>query len=145
MAEFLGFDHIDTRVRSLAAVEQFYDRLMPEIGLPDKQFFHVDASGEWNAVKAGGAYNTIEYHEKPAPGGIAHFIGFIEDPAMKPTSTRIAFRVRSVTDLDRWVEFLRGIGACNIEPSSSYTDYPAVFFEDPAGTKLEVVARKPGA
>jgi len=144
MAEFLGFDHVDTRVRSMAAVEAFYDRLMPELGLPNKELHYVDASGEWTPVKAGDKYNTIEYHEKPPPGGIAHFIGFIEDPAMKPTSTRIAFRVRSVAELDRWVEFLRGIGAKTVEPSPSY-EYPAVFFEDPAGTKLEVVAREPGA
>jgi len=31
-ADFLGFDHADVRVASLAAVEAFYDALMPELG-----------------------------------------------------------------------------------------------------------------
>jgi catechol 2,3-dioxygenase-like lactoylglutathione lyase family enzyme len=141
MADFLGFDHVDTRVRSLAAVEAFYDNLMPAIGLPDKQRHNVDATGNWSRAKPGEQYNTIEYHERSSDRRPAHFIGFIEDPAMKPVSTRIAFRIASVAELDRWVALLGRIGACNIEPSSSYEDWPAVFFEDPAGTKLEVVGR----
>jgi catechol 2,3-dioxygenase-like lactoylglutathione lyase family enzyme len=141
MPQFLGFDHVDTRVRSLAAVEAFYDSLMPEIGLPEKDCHVVDAAGTWRRAEPGENYNTIEYHEKPADGRPAHFMGFIEDPTMKPVSTRIAFRVASVGELDRWITFLGRIGACNIEPCSSYEDWPAVFFEDPAGTKLEVVER----
>jgi catechol 2,3-dioxygenase-like lactoylglutathione lyase family enzyme len=142
MPQFLGFDHVDTRVRSLTAVEAFYDRLMPEIGLPEKDCHIVDAAGNWRRAAPGESYNTIEYHEKPPDGRPAHFIGFIEDPAMKPVSTRIAFRIASVGELDRWIALLGRIGACNIEPCSSYEDWPAVFFEDPAGTKLEVVARE---
>jgi hypothetical protein len=38
---------------------------------------------------------------------------------------------------------LEDAGACNIEPSAEMSAYPAVFFEDPAGTKLELVARRP--
>src|ERR1700674_537282 len=143
MADFLGFDHVDTRVCSLAAVEAFYDKLMPEIGLPDKECHNVDATGAWSRAKPGEQYNTIEYHEKPSDRQPAHFIGFIEDPAMKPVSTRIAFRIASVGELDRWVALLGRIGARNVEPSSSLEDWSAVFFEDRAGTKLEVVARKP--
>jgi hypothetical protein len=145
MADFLGFDHVDTRVRSLVAVEAFYDKLMPEIGLPDKQCHKVDASGAWSRAKPGEPYNTVEYHEQSSDGRPAHFIGFIEDPAMKPVSTRIAFRVASVSELDRWVALLGRIGARNVEPPASYEDWPAVFFEDPAGTKLEIVAREPGS
>ena len=140
MAEFLGFDHVDTRVRSLAAVEAFYDKLMPEIGLPDKDYHHVDGAGNWQRAESGGSYNTVEYHEKQANGSSPHFMGIIEDPAMKPVLTRIAFRVASLVELDRWVELLGRIGALNIERSAS--DWPAVFFEDPAGTKLEIVARE---
>jgi catechol 2,3-dioxygenase-like lactoylglutathione lyase family enzyme len=139
--DFLGFDHVDTRVRSLAAVEAFYDKLMPEIGLPDKDCHNVDAAGVWSRAKPGESYNTVEYHEKAADGRPAHFMGLIEDPAMKAVSTRIAFRVASISELDRWVALLGRIGACNIEPSASFEDWPAVFFEDPAGTKLEIVAR----
>ncbi|MBV8163524.1 MAG: VOC family protein [Candidatus Eremiobacteraeota bacterium] len=141
MPQFFGFDHVDTRVRSLTAVEAFYDKLMPEIGLPEKDYHIVDAAGNWRRVQPGEHYNTVEYHEKSENRQPAHFMGFIEDPAMQPVSTRIAFRIGSVGDLDRWVTLLGRIGARNIEPSSSYEDWAAVFFEDPAGTKLEIVAR----
>jgi catechol 2,3-dioxygenase-like lactoylglutathione lyase family enzyme len=143
MPKFLGFDHVDTRVRSLAAVEAFYDKLMPELGLPRKRHSFVDGNGDWLEVKPDGTYNVAEYFEAPEPGQSARFIGFIEDPSMQPTLTRIAFRVASVAELDRWVKLLERLGARNIEPSSSYEEYPAVFFEDPAGTKLEVAAPKP--
>jgi catechol 2,3-dioxygenase-like lactoylglutathione lyase family enzyme len=142
MPQFLGFDHVDTRVRSLTAVEAFYDKLMPEIGLPEKDCHIVDVAGDWRRAGPGENYNTIEYHEKPSDQRPAHFIGFVEDPAMKPISTRVAFRIASVDELDHWISLLGRIGACNIEPSSSYEDWPAVFFEDPAGTKLEIVARE---
>ena len=143
MSDFLGFDHVDTRVRSLAAVEAFYDELMPVIGLPEKDYHVVSAAGDWTRAKQGEKYNTVEYHEKPADGSPAHFMGFIEDPSMTPVSTRIAFRIAGDSDLEHWISLLRRIGACNIEPSSSYEDWPAIFFEDPAGTKLEIVARTP--
>ena len=142
MPQFLGFDHVDTRVRSLAAVEPFYDKLMPEIGLPEKDCHIVDAAGDWSKASPGEKYNTVEYHEKRSDGIPAHFMGFIEDPSMTPVFTRIAFRIASIGDLDRWIAFLGGIGARNIEPSSSYEDWAAVFFEDPAGTRLEIVARE---
>jgi catechol 2,3-dioxygenase-like lactoylglutathione lyase family enzyme len=141
MPEFLGFDHIDTRVRSLAAVEPFYDRLMVRLGLPTKKHSYVNEAGDWHSLDAGQRYNAAEYFESRQPDRAVFFIGFIEDPAMRPVLTRIAFRVPAPLDVDQWVRFLREIGAMNIEPSASMEEYPAIFFEDPAGTKLEVVAR----
>lgn len=144
LPQFFGFDHVDTRVRSLGAVEAFYDKLMPELGLPDKDCHVVSADGEWRRAEAGERYNTVEYHEQRSDGQPAHFMGIIEDPSMQPVLTRIAFRIGSeISGLGRWITFLRSIGACNIEPCSSFDDWPAVFFEDPAGTKLEIVARGP--
>jgi catechol 2,3-dioxygenase-like lactoylglutathione lyase family enzyme len=143
MSGFLGFDHIDTRVKSLAAVEPFYDRLTAELGLPRKKHSYVDEAGDWHELDAGRQYNVAEYFEEPQPDRAVFFIGFIEDPAMRPVLTRIAFRVPAPLDVDHWVRFLGEIGALNIEPSSSIEEYPAIFFEDPAGTKLEVAARKP--
>jgi len=139
---FAGFDHIDTRVRSLKAVEAFYDRLMPELGLSEKSYSYVDDGGEWNDSDANSNYNTVEYHEPALPGQAVRFIGFIEDPAMKATDTRIAFQIPDPAQLTRWQELLQAIGAVNIEPSATPT-YPALFFEDPAGTKLELCARSP--
>jgi len=138
---FLGFDHIDTRVRSIKSVEPFYDRLLPALGLTEKRLAFVDANGEWHDADAG-RYNTVEYYEPPQAGRAAFFIGFIEDAAMQPVGTRIAFRI-AAGELDRWLKDLKTIGGCKIELSEEPVDYPAIFFEDPSGTKLELVARKP--
>ena len=142
MATFEGFDHIDTRVRSLSSVEAFYDTLMPQLGLSEKRFAHVDAHGDWDEPSAGKAYNAVEYYEPSVVGHIPRFIGLIEDRAMTPTLTRIAFRVATPQDLPRWDQILRAAGAANIQWSASDL-YPAIFFEDPAGTKLELVSRRP--
>jgi catechol 2,3-dioxygenase-like lactoylglutathione lyase family enzyme len=141
-ASFLGFDHVDTRVRSVKAVESFYDQLMPKLGLECKRYCQVDTAGEWHDSSVDQPYNTVEYYEDVAAGSISRFIGFVEDKNMRPTFTRIAFRVSAPLDIPRWSAFLAEIGAMNIEPTTS-DDYPAVFFEDPAGTKLEICARKP--
>jgi catechol 2,3-dioxygenase-like lactoylglutathione lyase family enzyme len=141
---FLGYDHVDARVPSIARVEPFYDRLMPELYLAEKRYAHVSADGEWHDVSDERPYNAVEYHEEaPAPGDRASFfIGFIEDPATVPTSTRIAFRIPCEADLIHWHAMLLAIGARAIEWSDG-EDYPAIFFEDPCGTKLEVCARRP--
>lgn len=140
---FFGFDHVDTRVKSLKAVEAFYDRLMPELGLPRKLHSHVDELGEWRPPSDDRPYNTVEYFEEASGGDVCRFIGFIEDANMLPTLTRIAFRTQAPLDVDYWRSFLDSIGAVNIEPSAS-DDYPAIFFEDPSGTRLEICARKRG-
>ena len=139
---FFGFDHIDTRVRSVKAVEPFYDKLMPELGLPRKRHAHVDAKGDWHEASEERPYNTIEYYEETTAGTTPFFIGFSEDVGMQPTLTRIAFRIESAADLNRWRALLVSIGAANIEDSASQ-EYPAIFFEDAAGTKLEICARPP--
>ena len=138
---FLGIDHIDTRVKSVAAVESFYDRLMPELGLTVKRKAYVDAAGEWLDADSQ-RYNAIEYHEPEKPGEVSRFIGFIEDPLMQPALTRIAFRLETREELPRWVDLLKAAGAMKIEWSADMDSYPAIFFEDPAGTKLELLAKR---
>lgn len=140
--EFLGFDHIDTRVTSLRVVQPFYDQLLPELGLTRKNYGYVDEGGEWCDAPDGVAHNVVEYCEPKKRGAAARFIGIIEDRNMTPVLTRIAFRIASEDDLGLWRERLVMMGARNIEPSAS-PDYPAVFFEDPCGTKLELCARRP--
>jgi hypothetical protein len=140
MKPFLGFDHVDVRVVSIAAVEAFYDRLMPELGLLHKRFCYVDADGEWHDASPERPYNTVEYYEERGESGSARFIGFIENTSIRPVPTRIAFRVTR-DSLDDWVAKLRTFGAVNVEPSSNLEAYPAVFFEDPCGTRLEICGR----
>jgi len=138
----MGFDHIDTRVASVAAVEPFYDRLMPLLGFTLKKPSFVDAEGNWSAVGPDEPYNTIEYYAPAGEGSATFFIGFIERADTPTTWTRIAFRVTDATDTE-WPTILREIGAKKIEPSEDMNAYPAIFFEDPGGTKLELVSRRP--
>jgi len=141
--DFLGFDHADVRVASLAAVEAFYDALMPELGLPEKSYGYVDPNGDWHAPTEEHPYNTVEYHETLVPGESEHFIGFTEDRTMEATATRIAFRVATVADVERLRERVRELGAREIEVNDDFVAYPAVFFRDPGGTAIEICARWP--
>jgi catechol 2,3-dioxygenase-like lactoylglutathione lyase family enzyme len=137
---FAGYDHVDCRVRSLAAVEAFYDALMPELGLPRKRFSYVDDSGEWHEASADHRYNAVEFFEEANPDRATFFVGFIERGDHVPGATRVAFRVERSRLLE--IEsLLERIGARLVERSADFEEYPAVFFEDPAGTKLEIVAR----
>ncbi len=140
---FFGFDHLDTRVKSLAVVERFYDLLMPALGLPRKRYIFIDGE-DWNEVTSNDIYNALEYLEAKIPGKISSFMGVIEDIHMQPTMTRIAFRAADASILKQWERFLREIGAHKVELSEEMEIYPAVFFEDPAGTKLEICARLRG-
>jgi catechol 2,3-dioxygenase-like lactoylglutathione lyase family enzyme len=140
--DFLGFDHIDCRVSSLAAVEAFYDRLMPELGLTSKREMHVDAEGEWFAASPERPCNTVEYYEAPRQDRARFFMGIIEKPDHVPTHSRIAFRVTHERMLTLEAS-LKKMGAANVARSNDMEQYPAIFFEDAAGTKLEIVARLP--
>jgi hypothetical protein len=144
MHKFPGFDHIDMRVPSLIAVEPFYDALLPLLGLTFKKQAHVDAAGDWHEPGPGRAANASEYYETAEPGNAACFIGIIEDATMTVTRTRVAFRV-APAELPGWEQRLRDLGARNVERSADLEAYPAIFFEDPLGTRLEVSARKPRA
>lgn len=136
---FLGFDHIDARVPDVSAVEPFYDQLMPLLGLTRKRVAFVNGD-DWQEDPPD-AHNTIGYIEERADGP-SHFINFVEDSHMNPVLTRIAFRVAASADFDQWVRELEAMGAHNVEKCADMDAYPAVFFEDPCGTKLELCGRK---
>jgi len=140
--EFLGFDHVDCRVASLAAVEAFYDALMPELGLTIKREMHVDADGEWFPASAEHPCNTVEYFEPPRQDRATFFMGIIEKPGHPPAHSRIAFRVTNERML-ALESRLKEMGAAQVERSEDIEQYPAIFFEDAVGTKLEIVARLP--
>jgi catechol-2,3-dioxygenase len=141
--QYLGVDHVDLRVRSLPAVEAFYDGFLPRLGLVTKSYSFVDEQGEWHACEAGHPYNTVEYSEERRPGQPQRFIGIIEDRTMQPTRTRLAFCVATRDDVARWREHLLELGARDIETEADFEAYPAVFFNDPGGTRLEICARRP--
>jgi catechol 2,3-dioxygenase-like lactoylglutathione lyase family enzyme len=120
------YDHVDHRVRSLAAVRPFYDALMPALGYAD--------------IRAG--RTAVEYYRGAESD---QFFGIHEHPAHAPSDTRVAFAAPTRVDVDRIGELLRSINARAIEGPEDCLDYTqpyyAVFFEDPEGNKLEVCCR----
>ncbi len=137
-SEFFGFDHIDCRVRSLAAVESFYDELLPRLGLTEKRYAYIDSNGGWH--REFDTYNVIEYYEPEHPTKPRRFIGFIEDPLHRKNDTRIAFRV-PLASLSALAEVAMQLGAEQLAWSDAMESHPAFFFEDPAGTRLEIIGR----
>jgi catechol 2,3-dioxygenase-like lactoylglutathione lyase family enzyme len=122
-------DHIDLRVKDLAAARKFYSKLMPALG------FTCDRSDEeWGTFYSVG-------RDKPS-----EFFGFTEDPHHQPNGTRIAFWADTRKDVDRIAELVREVGGKNLEgpevcPGYS-PGYYAFFFDDPDGNKLEICCRE---
>jgi catechol 2,3-dioxygenase-like lactoylglutathione lyase family enzyme len=137
----LGLDHADIRVPSIAAVEAFYDAVLPPLGLTTKSESHVAPDGEWHDVDATRPRNAIEYGTPASADSIGWFVGFIEDDGMVPTATRIAFALDSEKDLAAVETIVREAGARVVEWSID-AGYPALFFQDPIGTRLEICARR---
>jgi hypothetical protein len=142
---FEGFDHVDLRVPALRDVEPFYDRFFPELGLSRKAYIFIErtpAGDDWRDVTADDRYNALEYHEEPVSGKPSRFISLVEAAQTAVTGTRIAFRLASIAALEDWEGRLWAVGAGNIERSEDMESYPALFFEDPSGTKLELCVRR---
>jgi len=137
--EFRGFDHIDLRVPVLGVVEAFYDAFLPRLGLTGKKYSWVEFGGSSWTDATPERYNTVEYYEEGVDGRLTHFVGIIEESSAQPARGRIAFAVDADT-LDEWERVLPEIGAREIERGGP--SYPALFFTDPLGTRLEVCARR---
>jgi len=120
------FDHIDLRVPSLPAVESFYRRLLPALG------FSQDLT----------VPGWLQYYAPES--GVTEFFGVTESPAHVPNENRIAFWAADKAEVDRLAALLVEIGAQNIEGPGydEGPDYYAVFFEDPAGNRLEICHRE---
>jgi catechol 2,3-dioxygenase-like lactoylglutathione lyase family enzyme len=119
------FDHIDLRVLDLALVTDFYRRLLPALG-----FNRELTVPDWLQYYADG-------------DGATEFFGVTESRAHVPNENRIAFWASSVAEVDDIARLLHEIGARTIE-GPDYDESPgnyAVFFEDPAGNRLEVCYR----
>jgi catechol 2,3-dioxygenase-like lactoylglutathione lyase family enzyme len=135
---FHGFDHIDLRVPSLAAVESFYAWLLPKLGLTRKTYAYVDPGGDWHEGNQE-RYNAVEWYEEDVSGRRPLFLGVIEDQDMPVVRTRIAFRIASRGEFAAWETALREAGARTIE--IEVREHSAsLFFADPVGTRLELVA-----
>jgi catechol 2,3-dioxygenase-like lactoylglutathione lyase family enzyme len=119
------FDHIDLRVPDLDLVSDFYRKLLPVLGF--KQDLTVP---DW-----------LQYYAEG--DGATEFFGVTESRTHVSNENRIAFWASSIDEVNGIARLLREIGARNIE-GPDYEDSPAyyaVFFEDPAGNRLEVCHR----
>ena len=138
---FGGFDHVDMRVPALGAVERFYDELARRLGLTGKRYSNVEFGGASWTEGTPDSYNTVEYYEEHVHGRRPLFFGVIEETGAQPARSRLAFAVEPET-LDEWMSALESIGARDVERETDES-YPAIFFTDPLGTRLEVCARPP--
>ncbi|MDQ6768049.1 MAG: hypothetical protein M3Z41_09610 [Candidatus Eremiobacteraeota bacterium] len=124
----MGFvSHIDFRVPNAAAVLPFYDALFAVLGLRE--------GPTRTALKSYARWDT--------EGVRTEWFNLYEDPASKPSATRIAFRVDSRDKVDEVFESIRPY-AKNIEGPESVErtgplnmSYYGVFFEDVFGNKFE--------
>ena len=140
---FGGFDHVDMRVPALGAVERFYDELARRLGLTGKRYCNVEFGGASWSEGTPEAYNAVEYFEENVRGRRALFFGVIEETGAQPARSRLAFAVERES-LAEWPRALHEIGARDVEHEDD-EPYPAIFFTDPLGTRLEVCARPPRA
>ena len=117
------YDHIDLRVPSLAAVENFYRQLLPALGFTREQDIE-----DW-----------LQFEDESG----AQFFGITESPSHRANENRIAFHARDTAEVDRLAAIARAAGALNLEGPMDYEEnYYAVFFEDPCGNRFEVCHRK---
>ena len=119
------FDHIDLRVPDLDSVREFYGALLPRLGFTED----MNIPG-WLQFCAKG-------------NGPTEFFGVTQSPGHTPNENRVAFVASSMAEVEEIAQILREIGARNIEgPSHEDSEaYYGVFFEDPAGNRLEVCYR----
>ena len=119
------FDHIDLRVPDLDAVRPFYRRLLPALGFTEEVSWP-----DWLQFVSAGE-------------GATEFFGVTEAIGHVPNENRIAFWAANLKEVDTVAKLLPEIGAKNIEGPEFYECdfYYVVFFEDPAGNRLELCHR----
>jgi catechol 2,3-dioxygenase-like lactoylglutathione lyase family enzyme len=132
-------DHIDLRVRDLAAAAPFYRALLPALGFTREVFIE-----DWLQFEAPGDPPAETSGAASAPA--AQFFGLTEDPAHQPNATRVAFRADSPARVDQLAALVARLGARHLEgPGLEAPGYYAVFFDDPSGNRLEIVHRAASA
>jgi catechol 2,3-dioxygenase-like lactoylglutathione lyase family enzyme len=130
------FDHVRLSVRDIGRSERFYDPVMRCLGYARRP--RDDDGVAWGAPAARGQIQWFiltpaapELRDRP-------------HRHLAPGLHHVAFAARSRALVDDAYAVLLGQSAEIIEPPGPYDDDPdcyAVFFRDPDGTKLEVLAR----
>jgi predicted lactoylglutathione lyase len=125
---FRLLDHIDLRVKDLAASRAFYDAFMRAFHLRGRPFEE-------------GCHVYVRTIDRVAHEAVV----LIEDHKHAPSAVRIAFAAPSREEVDRITAAAVAAGAHNVEgpmPCPEYIEsYYAAFFEDPDGNRLEVCYR----
>jgi len=118
------YDHVDLRVRNLAAVRPFYLALLPALG-----FTRDDSNERWLEFEGDG-------------DDVTDYFAVTESLSHVPGESRIAFWAASPAEVDRLGEVVIKSGGRNIEgPGYEAPHYYAVFFEDPDGNRFEICHR----
>jgi catechol 2,3-dioxygenase-like lactoylglutathione lyase family enzyme len=121
-------DHIDLRVRDVAAARPFYDAFLKAFGFRGQRQPNGD----------------IVYY-RLAERRVQEAIALIETVTHIANDVRVAFHAASPEDVDRIAAIARAAGARAFEAPDYCPEiaagYYAAFFEDPSGNRLEVVSR----
>jgi catechol 2,3-dioxygenase-like lactoylglutathione lyase family enzyme len=127
-----GFiDHIGIGVPDLAAAKQYYDELMPILGLC--QWFPTSEAGEFNYGPDGGRGSQIFFYQALEPHGHSRHGTGLQHLSFMVSSRGI------VRDAHAWAV---GQGAEIVHEPRDFPEYGehyATFFLDPHGFMLEVV------
>jgi catechol 2,3-dioxygenase-like lactoylglutathione lyase family enzyme len=124
------FGHVDMRVTSMKDAEPFYAVFLGELG-----FTQAYPGEEWMVWAAEG--------ELPS----AAYVAITEDPTHVPNANRIAFWAADREKVDRVATMVQALGATITSGPQDFPEYAgggtyyALYLEDPAGNKLEVVYR----
>ncbi len=129
-------DHIGVGVPDLAAAKQYYDELMPVLGL--RQWFPTTASGEFNYGPDGAKGTQVFFYQALEPDtysrhrtGLQHLSFFVASRAI-------------VREAHEWA---RAKGAEIVHDPRVFPEYGehfyATFWLDPHGFMLEAVSYEP--
>ncbi|MFT5053669.1 MAG: catechol 2,3-dioxygenase-like lactoylglutathione lyase family enzyme [Psychroserpens sp.] len=132
-------DHIQITVKDLARSERFYDQIMPILGF--------DLENKSKGTLEAHAFEVIEYVHPSLTIGINSPRESVKnDPVhrRRPGSLHhLAFRTKSIDEVDELYPLIRKIGAEIVDPPKYYPShgdqYYALFFKDPDGIKFEIM------
>lgn len=105
------FDHVDLRVRSLAAVRPLLEPLLAGLGY-----------GKANADD-----ESVGFHAENESGA-EPFLWLVQDTGHRPNATRLAFHAPTRAEVDRLSELAAAHGARAYEPPAIVTEYGPAYY-----------------
>jgi catechol 2,3-dioxygenase-like lactoylglutathione lyase family enzyme len=129
--EVQGLDHVYVTVGDFERAEDFYDRVMRALGFRKGD---MPIAGDPHAHYFN---RSLQYTIRPARRLTPH------DP-YAPGLHHLCFQVSDRASVDRAARELRALGVEVTDPAlypEYHPEYYAIFFSDPDGVRLEIVAR----